>query len=94
MFWHFGMANTKAHDNNEYYVTFNDGIVIEAFIRDDQVRLPEQWVFYKKCMEILNFEREIIIECEYCLFQAKWSGVYNKFYFVDNNGMEHKIYKR
>ena len=94
MLWHFGMANTKAHDNNDYYITFDDGVSIEAFIRDDQVRPPEQWVFYKRCKEMLDFNGNEIMDCEYCLFQAKWSGVYSKFYFVDNNGMEHKIYKR
>ena len=76
-------------------MVFADGIEIEAFIRDDLVKpRSEQWLFYKRCEKIINFDRQEVEQCEYYLFQAIWSGVYNKFTFVDYDGKEHKVYKK
>ncbi len=85
MMWHLHMANTSKHGNRDYFLTFADGRAIDVFIRDDHLRPPEQWIFYKMCEDGY---------CKYKLFQGKWSGVYDKFYFVDFGGQEHLIYER
>jgi len=93
MFWHLHMANTERHDDEDYYVTFMEGSKIDAFVRDDHLDPPEQWVFFKTVEEVIDIDGEMINKDSHHLYQAIWSGVYNKFYYVDLDGDEHLIYK-
>jgi len=93
MFWHLHMANTERHDNNDYYITFMEGEKIDAFIRDDHLKPAEQWIFFKTVEDVISITGELVQKESYHLYQAIWSGVHNKFYYVDLDGDEHLIYE-
>ncbi len=93
MYWNILMANTDKHDNNNYFITFDDGKKILAFIRDDHLRTPEQWVFFTITESAISINGEMVdIEHQH-LFKAEWSGVFNSFYYVGSDGKDRKIYK-
>lgn len=85
MIWHQAMANTYQFDDNRYYIVLPEGNQIEVYIRSDYVEPePEQWVFYEICKGVL---------CHHYMYKVVWSGVYQRFYFVDLSGDEYHIYK-
>jgi len=84
MLWQFSMAQSEPHNESYgYFITFDDGTPRTAFIRKDN--LDEYWVFYKICKGNI---------CNYYLYQAIFSKAYMRFYFVDDNGNEHLIYRK
>ena len=87
MLWHLAMAETKRYEGDFFISTLKGhlGVPITVYIREDDLRPPEHWAFYKVCTER---------GCDYYLFQAKWSGVHNKFYIVDHDGEEHLIFQQ
>jgi hypothetical protein len=84
MLWQFAMAQGKIHNKgHDYFISLNDGNQRTAFLRQDD--LGEHWVFYKVCKGGI---------CKYYLYQAIFSKSYMRFYFVDDQGNEHLIYRQ